>query len=104
MSRELQPAVYILASKRNGTLYIGVTSNLCNRIAEHRHGAIAGFTQKYDVKMLVWFCYFDSMELAIKEEKRLKQWQRKWKLDLIEKSNPEWRDLLVETCEVPLIS
>ena len=94
-----QPAVYILASKRNGTLYIGVTSNLCNRIVEHKHGKIPGFTLKYDVKMLVWFQYFDSMELAIAEEKRLKEWQRVWKLELIEKTNPDWRDLFAETCE-----
>ena len=89
MREGIQPAVYILASKRNGTLYIGVTGNLCNRVAEHKHGSIAGFTKKYNVKMLVWFRYFDSMELAIKEEKRLKEWQRKWKLDLVEKSNPD---------------
>ena len=95
-----QPAVYILASQRNGTLYIGVTSNLCNRVAEHRHGMIPGFTRKYDVKTLVWFQYFDSMELAIAEEKRLKEWRRVWKLELIEKSNPEWRDLFAETCEI----
>lgn len=96
-----QPAVYVLASKRNGTLYIGVTSNLCNRIAEHKHGAIAGFTQKYNVKMLVWFQYFESMEQAIMQEKRMKEWRRKWKLELIETSNPNWRDLFAETCEGP---
>ncbi len=102
MREELSPAVYILASKRNGTLYIGVTSNLCNRIAEHKHGAILGFTQKYNVKMLVWFKHFDSMDLAIIEEKRLKEWQRNWKLELIERTNPEWRDLFAEVCELPL--
>ena len=102
MREELSPAVYILASKRNGTLYVGVTSNLCNRIAEHKHGVISGFTQKYNVKMLVWFKHFDSMELAIAEEKRLKEWQRKCKLELIEKTNPDWRDLFAETCELPL--
>jgi len=61
---------------------------------------IPGFTRKYDVKTLVWFQYFDSMELAIAEEKRLKEWRRVWKLELIEKSNPEWRDLFAETCEI----
>jgi putative endonuclease len=102
MKEEFQPAVYILASKRNGTLYIGVTSNLCNRIAEHKHGAIAGFTQKYNVKILVWFQNFDSMEAAIREEKRLKEWKRIWKLELIEKSNPDWHDLFQETCETAI--
>jgi putative endonuclease len=100
MREELQPAVYILASKRNGTLYVGVTSNLYNRISSHKLGEIQGFTQKYNVKILVWFQYFDTMELAIKEEKRLKEWQRKWKLELIEKTNPDWHDLFAETFEV----
>lgn len=102
MREELQPTVYVLASKRNGTLYIGVTGNLFNRVRQHRDSEIAGFTQKYNVKMLVWFQHFDNMELAIKEEKRLKEWQRKWKLELIEKTNPEWRDLFQETFENPI--
>jgi putative endonuclease len=91
--------VYILASKRNGTLYIGVTGNLYNRISAHKLGEIEGFTRKYNVKMLVWFKYFDNIELAISEEKRLKEWQHKWKLELIEKANPDWRDLFAETFE-----
>jgi putative endonuclease len=99
MKEDFHPAVYILCSKRNGTLYIGVTSNLCNRIAEHKHGMIAGFTQKHGVKTLVWFQNFDSMEEAIKQEKRMKEWKRAWKLELIEKSNPDWHDLFAETCE-----
>jgi putative endonuclease len=99
MEKEFNPAVYILCSKRNGTLYIGVTSNLCNRIAEHKHGMIAGFTSKYGVKTLVWFQYFDSMEEAIKREKQMKEWQRTWKIELIEKSNPDWHDLFEGTCE-----
>ena len=99
MRDEIKPAVYILASKRNGTLYIGVTGNLCNRIAEHRHRAIPGFTQKYGVKTLVWFEYFDHMELAIRREKQMKEWKRAWKIELIEKSNPDWHDLFAETCE-----
>jgi putative endonuclease len=77
MREELQPAVYILASSRNGTLYIGVTGNLYNRIRLHKQGEIEGFTRKHNVKMLVWFKNFDTMELAIKEEKRLKEWQRR---------------------------
>ena len=99
MRAEIQPAVYILASGRNGTLYIEVTSDLCSRIAQHRDGSIPGFTKKYGVKTLVWFQYFDSMADAIQREKQLKEWKRVWKLQLIESSNPEWKDLYVETCE-----
>ena len=99
MRREIQPTVYILASKRNGTLYIGVTSDLCSRIAQHRDGSFPGFTKKYDVKNLVWFQYLDSMPAAIEREKQLKEWKRTWKLELIEKTNPDWRDLFAETCE-----
>jgi putative endonuclease len=99
MEKEFAPAVYILCSKRNGTLYIGVTSNLCNRIAQHRNCMVAGFTQKYSVKTLVWFQNFDSMEEAIKREKQIKEWKRAWKIELIEKSNPDWHDLFKETCE-----
>jgi putative endonuclease len=92
------PTVYILSSKRHGTLYIGVTSNLCGRIWDHRNGSIPGFTRKYDVKTLVWFETHDSMESAIAREKQLKNWQRGWKIELIEKMNPTWRDLYEETC------
>ena len=99
MPYEIQPADYILASRRNGTLYIGVTSDLCSRIAQHRDGSIPGFTKKYDVKTLVWFQYLDSMPAAIAREKQLKEWKRAWKLELIENSNPDWRDLYPETCE-----
>jgi putative endonuclease len=99
MRREIQPTVYILASKRNGTLYIGVTSDLCSRIAQHRDGSFPGFTKKYDVKNLVWFQYLDSMPAAIEREKQLKEWKRTWKLELIENSNPDWRDLFADTCE-----
>jgi len=99
MRPEIQPAVYILASRRNGTLYIGVTSDLCSRIAQHRDGSIPGFTKTYDVKILVWFQYFDSMADAIQREKQLKEWKRIWKLELIESSNPNWRDLYEEACE-----
>ncbi len=99
MRDEKAPAVYILASKRNGTLYIGVTAGLCNRIAAHRQGEIAGFTKRYGVKMLVWFESHAGMASAIAREKQLKEWQRKWKLELIERTNPDWRDLYPETCE-----
>ncbi len=101
MIDDKDPAVYILASKRNGTLYIGVTSSLCNRVAAHRDESVPGFTAKYRVKMLVWFEKHDSMEAAIGREKQLKEWRRKWKLDLIEKTNPGWNDLYSETCEIP---
>ena len=88
-----QPAVYILASERNGTLYIGVTSNLPQRIWQHREGLVEGFTKRYSVKMLVWYEMHESMESAIVREKALKKWRREWKLELIEQSNAQWRDL-----------
>ena len=88
-----QPAVYILSSKRNGTLYIGVTSNLVKRIWEHKNNVVEGFTKRYNVHQLVWYELHGSMESAITREKRLKNWKRKWKLELIEKSNPNWLDL-----------
>lgn len=95
---EKGPAVYSLASKRYGTLYIGVTSDLCSRVAAHKEGKIPGFTRQYGVKTLVWYELLGSMEEAIKREKQLKEWQRSWKIDLIEKLNPTWRDLYEETC------
>jgi putative endonuclease len=88
-----QPAVYILASKRNGTLYIGVTSDLVKRIWEHRENMVEGFTKRYNVHILVWYELHESMESAITREKRLKNWKRNWKLELIENSNPKWMDL-----------
>ena len=88
-----QPAVYILASKRNGTLYIGVTSDLVKRIWEHKNNMVEGFTKRYGVHQLVWYEVHESMESAIEREKRLKEWKRKWKLELIESSNPNWQDL-----------
>ena len=88
-----QPAVYILASERNGTLYIGVTSNLPQRIWQHREGLVEGFTKRYSVKMLVWYEMHESMESAIMREKALKKWRREWKLELIEPSNAQWREL-----------
>lgn len=85
--------VYILASGRNGTLYVGVTNNLERRIYEHKHHLNKGFTDKYDVTKLVHFEQTSSIESAIAREKQLKQWRRAWKLDLIEANNPKWRDL-----------
>jgi putative endonuclease len=85
--------VYILASGRNGTLYIEVTSDLANRIEQHKNKAVPGFTEKYSVTNLVYFEVFELIEEAIIREKRLKKWNREWKLNLIEKSNPNWQDI-----------
>src|SRR4249919_1307808 len=93
MRHEFGPCVYILASKRNGTLYTGVTSHLPGRIHQHRIGAVRGFTREYGVRMLVWFEQHSTMEAAILREKRIKKWNRAWKLQLIESGNPDWRDL-----------
>ena len=87
------PAVYILASQRNGTLYIGVTSDLVKRVWEHREGLVDGFTKQHQVKMLVWYEQHETMECAISREKAMKKWRRQWKIALIEKDNPAWRDL-----------
>ncbi|MBI2602681.1 MAG: GIY-YIG nuclease family protein [Deltaproteobacteria bacterium] len=87
------PCVYILASRRNGTLYVGVTSHIVKRVWEHKNKSIEGFTAKYQVDKLVYYEHFDNMTNAIKREKRLKEWPRKWKLALIEKTNPSWLDL-----------
>ena len=88
-----QPAVYILASKRNGTLYVGVTSNLPKRVWEHRNNVVEGFTSRYQIHKLVYFETCESMEGAIAREKQIKDWRRARKLRLIESSNPYWRDL-----------
>lgn len=93
MQREFAPCVYLLALRRNGTLYVGVTSNLLARVHQHREGLLPGSTRDYGVKRLVWFERHDSMEQAIVREKRIKKWNRAWKLELIEAGNPEWRDL-----------
>jgi putative endonuclease len=85
--------VYILSSKRNGTLYIGVTSNLIKRVWEHKNKLVEGFTEKYGVDKLVYYEQFQDAEYAIRREKRLKKYNRKWKIDLIEKVNPNWKDL-----------
>jgi len=85
--------IYILASKKNGTLYIGMTNDLVRRIFEHKSGSIEGFTKKYSVDKLVYFESTTDVNEAIAREKRLKKWKRQWKIDLIENSNPDWRDL-----------
>ena len=85
--------VYILASRRNGTLYTGVTSNLVKRVWQHRNGEIDGFTKKYDVKRLVYYETHQTAGPAIKREKQIKKWNRQWKLRLIEEDNPDWKDL-----------
>jgi putative endonuclease len=85
--------VYILASRRNGTLYVGVTNDLIRRVFQHKEDVVEGFTREYGVKTLVWFDSTGSIEAAIQKEKQLKNWKREWKIALIEKGNPEWRDL-----------
>ena len=90
------PAVYMMASDRNGTLYIGVTSDLLKRVWQHREGIAEGFTKEHDVKLLVWYEQHETMESAISREKAMKKWLRKWKLSTIEKMNPNWADLWSE--------
>jgi putative endonuclease len=85
--------VYILASKKDGTLYVGVTNSLSRRLAEHREGRGSAFTRSYNVKRLVYAEYFDDPSEAIVHEKRVKRWHRPWKIELIERSNPDWNDL-----------
>jgi putative endonuclease len=85
--------VYLLASKKHGTLYLGVTNNLVRRVYEHRTKAVPGFTARYGVERLVWFEVHDTVEAAITREKELKKWRRDWKIRLIEENNPAWDDL-----------
>lgn len=103
MHRDFAPAVYILASARNGTLYIGVTSELMARLYQHRSGTMPGFTAKYGVYRLVWFERHETIEQAILREKRIKKWNRAWKLRLIEETNPDWRDLAEDLGFDPLV-
>ena len=93
MRKEHRYFVYILASERNGTLYVGVTGDLTGRVGQHRDSILEGFTKKYDVHKLVWFEEFADIHEAILREKRIKKWRRAWKLELIEKMNPTWTDL-----------
>lgn len=91
--RQRQPCVYIIASKRNGTLYVGVTSDPVRRIYEHKTDMVEGFTKKYGVHQLVYIETHNTMEQAITREKQMKEWKRQWKIELIETHNPEWNDL-----------
>ena len=86
-------SVYILASKRNGTLYIGVAANLIKRVYEHKNHLVDGFTKKYNIHNLVYYETTEDISSAIRREKQIKKWKRKWKIELIEKKNPNWRDL-----------
>ncbi len=92
----MQPAVYILASRRNWTVYVGVTSELVKRVYEHKHELADGFTKKYGVHKLVYYELAVDMLSAIAREKQIKKWKRAWKVELIERGNPEWRDLYPE--------
>ena len=92
------PCVYILASKPRGTLYIGVTSNLAQRIWQHKHDLVDGFTKRYGVHRLGWYEVHGTMESAIMREKALKKWNRAWKIELIKKENPVWSDLYDAIC------
>ena len=89
---ERQFYIYIMANKRNGTIYIGVTNDLARRVYEHREGLVKGFTSRYGLKSIVYYEVFDSVSLAIQRETSLKRWPRRWKLALIEKANPQWQD------------
>ena len=98
---EKQPSVYILASGRHGTLYIGATSDLSGRVHQHRESLIKGFTSRYGVSRLVYYEGFDDMITAITREKQLKKWNRAWKIELVEARNPDWDDLAVTTFGFP---
>jgi putative endonuclease len=87
------PAVYILTSRKYGTLYVGVTSDLIRRIWEHKNDSVESFTKRYGVHTLVWYEQHETMESAIDREKAIKEWKREWKVEMIERSNPEWNDL-----------
>jgi len=96
MRREHAYFVYILASNRNGTLYVGVTGDLHGRMVEHREGLVPGFTKRYGVTTLVYFEEHGDIDVAIQREKRIKRWRRAWKIALIERDNPAWRDLWID--------
>ncbi len=93
---DFQPIAYILATHKNGSIYIGVTSNLLQRLHQHREGIFEGHSKAYGIKRLVWYEVHETMDAAITREKQLKKWNQQWKADLIERANPEWRDLAVE--------
>lgn len=91
--------VYILASKKNGTLYLGVTNDIAKRVYEHKNNLVDGFTKKYSVHCLVYFEVCEDVRVAIQREKNIKKWRRRWKIELIEKNNPNWRDLYFEVID-----
>ncbi|MBL9095361.1 MAG: GIY-YIG nuclease family protein [Alphaproteobacteria bacterium] len=101
MAREYGGWVYILASRRNGTIYTGVTNDLMARVEAHKAGVGSLFTRKYGVTLLVWYEVHERIEDAIQRETSIKRWPRKWKLDLIEKDNPDWQDLFVRLTAMP---
>lgn len=96
LQMDKQPCVYILTNKKEGTLYIGVTSHLVQRIWQHKNNLVAGFTKKYNLHSLVYYEFHEAMEVAINREKQMKKWRREWKENLIKKDNPEWNDLWVD--------
>jgi putative endonuclease len=93
MQREIEPAVYIMASRYRGTIYTGVTSALWDRVCNHKNDVFKGFTSKYKVKTLVWYEHHATMDAAIKRESQIKAWKRQWKIEMIEKLNSDWTDL-----------
>ncbi len=97
----IEPAVYIVANRRNGTLYVGVTGNLRERTWQHRNGLVPGFTAKYRLHQLVWFEFHATFDTAIPREKAIKEWRRAWKIELIEQTNPYWRDLFADLVDAP---
>ena len=102
MREEFQPTVYIMANRRQGAIYTGVTSSLMQRIYQHREGSFEGFSKDNDTKILVWFEQQGTMELAITREKRIKNWNRQWKINMIEEANPDWKDLAIDLGFHPL--
>ena len=95
--------VYILTNRKNGTLYIGVTNNLIKRVFEHKNKVFKGFTEKYDINKLIYYECYDNIEYAIQREKRMKKWNRNWKIELIEKNNKEWKDLYLDLFQLKIL-
>ena len=104
MHADFQPTVYILANRRYGTIYVGVTSKLMQRIQQHREEVFDGFSSDKGTKILIWYEQHGTMETAIKREKQIKKWNRQWKINMIEQENPDWRDLSVDLGFLPLPS
>ena len=102
MKRDFQPTVYIVANRKYGAIYVGVTSNLMQRIYQHREGTFEGFSKRYGTKRLMWFEQHGTMETAIVREKQMKEWKRGWKIEQLEKTNPDWKDLAIDLGFPPL--